>query len=76
MQLADCDVDDDPVIYMGTLIYPDYSGSGKGWKDVSKGKGGRFYASGSRASRTTAMCQCRGCMRRLRRQQQRGLCSS
>ena len=41
MQLADCDVEDDPVIYKGTLIYPEWS---SGWKGVSKGKGGRFYA--------------------------------
>ena len=44
MQLDDHVVDDESVIYKGTLIYPDYSGSGKYWKGVSKGKGGRFYA--------------------------------
>ena len=44
MELADCDVEDDSVIYKGTLIYLDFSGSGTGWKGVSKGKGGRFYA--------------------------------
>ena len=44
MELADCDVEDDPVVYKGTLIYLDFSGSGTGWKGVSKGKGGRFYA--------------------------------
>ena len=44
MQLDDHVVDDESVIYKGTLIYPDYSGSGKYYKGVSKGKGGRFYA--------------------------------
>ena len=40
MELADCDVEDDPVVYKNTLIYPEFSGSGTSYKDVSKGKGG------------------------------------
>ena len=44
MELADCDIEDDPVVYKGTLIYPEYTGLETGWKGVSKGKGGRFYA--------------------------------